>query len=801
MRKPSFNQIFSWWKNNRKYHLAVWITFHVLVFSCFFIRGSFSVNSDLASLLPDTSPVKSVSHVEKIINQRFNSGIYILIGHKDFSTARASAEKLVSHMRAHGGFKSIQLELDTAALGRLRNFLFLHRYQLLTPEIRELLTRERLQELSEKAYMELSSPLSLGGLDHLDLDPFLLVNSSIAYYLNSGVLSNVSLGIRDGVLSTEYDGKSWVLISARTSGSGFAVRVKNSPIAMIYSTTHAIASSQPGLEFVFSGAPFHSYESSRKSQVEISILSSISIIFIILLILFVFRSVKPLLATVGAIIIGIATGLAGTLFIFSEVHIFTIVFGTSLIGISLDYALHFFAQWAVLPTKKTPAAVIHAILPGISLGLLTTLASYLAFVFTAFPLLQQMALFSMIGLASSYLSVIFIFPRFKTAGAKTAARAGRMGSVFLTVFEKLRNLPLAVKIPLAVILLSIIVVEFSQLRLNSDVRALYHMSGELERSERLASSILQHGSAGVYVLVEGNNPENLRIKEERLNSGLSQARDDGALDSFLGSTIFIPSRKRQRENYRLIGRYLKKAVPAQLESLGFGEKEIKNWKEDYRQKKDHWINQAALKNIPLGDLFNILWLGRIQKKYYAVVLLFNIHDIKRVVSIVKESSSAYLINRITDINSTLHNLSVLSLLILCASYLVIFFGLLFRYKIKRTAKIIIIPCLASCLVIGLLHLAGLPFTIFSVMGLILVPGMGTDYVIFFSEGKSHPRSTVLAITMSMLTTIFSFGLLGFTSLAGVFGLTVALGVLFSFLFTPILIGRQPHPHTILPGSR
>ncbi|MEJ2664851.1 MAG: hypothetical protein P8107_12575, partial [Spirochaetia bacterium] len=95
----------------------------------------------------------------------------------------------------------------------------------------------------------------------------------------------------------------------------------------------------------------------------------------------------------------------------------------------------------------------------------------------------------------------------------------------------------------------------------------------------------------------------------------------------------------------------------------------------------------------------------------------------------------------------------------------------------------------------------LVFTIFSVMGLILVPGMGTDYVIFFSEGKSHPRSTVLAITMSMLTTIFSFGLLGFTSLAGVFGLTVALGVLFSFLFTPILIGRQPHPHTILPGSR
>jgi len=37
--------------------------------------------------------------------------------------------------------------------------------------------------------------------------------------------------------------------------------------------------------------------------------------------------------------------------------------------------------------------------------------------------------------------------------------------------------------------------------------------------------------------------------------------------------------------------------------------------------------------------------------------------------------------------------------------------------------------------------------------------------------------------------VLGFGLLGFTSLAAVFGITVGVGVLFSFLLTPLLIGK------------
>lgn len=52
--------------------------------------------------------------------------------------------------------------------------------------------------------------------------------------------------------------------------------------------------------------------------------------------------------------------------------------------------------------------------------------------------------------------------------------------------------------------------------------------------------------------------------------------------------------------------------------------------------------------------------------------------------------------------------------------------------------------------------------------------------------------TVLAIALSALTTILSFGSLSFSSFAPVstFGLSVFLGILFNFLFSPLLVKKE-----------
>ena len=77
------------------------------------------------------------------------------------------------------------------------------------------------------------------------------------------------------------------------------------------------------------------------------------------------------------------------------------------------------------------------------------------------------------------------------------------------------------------------------------------------------------------------------------------------------------------------------------------------------------------------------------------------------------------------------------------------------------------------------------------MGLFLVLGIGFDYAIFYAESNDpkHHKQTVLAIFLSSITTLMSFGLLAFSSFPVIhsFGLIVFLGILFAYLFAPIAI--------------
>ena len=73
----------------------------------------------------------------------------------------------------------------------------------------------------------------------------------------------------------------------------------------------------------------------------------------------------------------------------------------------------------------------------------------------------------------------------------------------------------------------------------------------------------------------------------------------------------------------------------------------------------------------------------------------------------------------------------------------------------------------------------------------LVLGLGVDYAIILREGRNH--QAVLAVFLSMTTTLISFGLLGFSSVPFVrsIGITVAFGVAYTFL---IALAARPRTH-------
>ena len=88
-----------------------------------------------------------------------------------------------------------------------------------------------------------------------------------------------------------------------------------------------------------------------------------------------------------------------------------------------------------------------------------------------------------------------------------------------------------------------------------------------------------------------------------------------------------------------------------------------------------------------------------------------------------------------------------------------------------------VPVSATAVTVTVLSIAGEPLTVFHSMALFLVLGLGMDYVIFVEEMGDEGASTMLAVLLSALTSLLSFGLLAWSSMTVVnaFGITVLIG--------------------------
>ena len=124
--------------------------------------------------------------------------------------------------------------------------------------------------------------------------------------------------------------------------------------------------------------------------------------------LLAFRRLRVWLAFVP-VLVGVLFGAVACVALFGRMHVMTLVLGSSLIGVAVDYPLHYLSKsWSLKPWRSWPA--LRLTLPGLSLSLVTTCIGYLALAWTPFPALTQIAIFSAAGLVGAYLSAVCLLP-------------------------------------------------------------------------------------------------------------------------------------------------------------------------------------------------------------------------------------------------------------------------------------------------------------------------------------------------------------------------------------------------------
>ena len=180
--------------------------------------------------------------------------------------------------------------------------------------------------------------------------------------------------------------KTFVLVLTEIKGHPFASSTQERVVpAIARARLAASRATKSAVEIAGSGAIQHASAAAMRAKQEIATFGTIESIAVVLLLLLVFGSMRPLLLGVLTLGAGYHGGVHGSAFRLRQVHILALVFGSSLIGSVIDYSIHFFADRFRDPAQWTPASAVPHVGPAILLGLTTTLIGYLVLAAVPFP--------------------------------------------------------------------------------------------------------------------------------------------------------------------------------------------------------------------------------------------------------------------------------------------------------------------------------------------------------------------------------------------------------------------------------
>ncbi len=776
---------------SQKKLLGAWIIYHAAVLLFFIIsliifRGQTGIDSDLFNLVPKSISLESVKKADEKMMSVTSQNVFVLVADKDFAQAKHVAEEVYAGLKDSKNFESISLYNDVSSMGEITDFLYQYRSYLIDEKTADaiLADDEGAQNFALEALSKAYGGFTMLPLDNIDTDPFLLTEYNLQNYLAAVQNAGTAMSVKDGVLASEYEGEWYVMIRGILSRSGAKLASKNNAITEIYK----VCDNFPDAHFVFSGTPFHSHESSNSASREISIIATVSMLAVIILLIFIFRSVRPLVFSVGSILISIGVAVLATLAAFHKMHVITLVFGTSLIGSCIDYSLHFFTHWAANKELKSSIEIRNHIFSGLLMAIISTGICFAILLFAPFTILKQMSFFCLTGLVSSFLTTVAVYPYIKLPAKRGNVR-------FTKVFEKAvarmeqKWVGRVVIISLFAFAILSIAIFHKNVNIKNNLLTLYDMKGRLLQDEITASQVIQYTPGGWYI-VSGETEEEALENEEKLRRDF-EAVTNGQV-GYVSTSSFIPSKevqKKSREAYKkLMG-----LAAQQLQDLGFDD--VENFDALMALMNDYEITKNSFVSFENGNVPDFIessissaWLGKVDGKYFTVLLPVKVTDYANYRSLAAQDDNVYFISKSQDISADLDSLTLMIFKFFIIAYILMFIMLRFFYSWKQAFKIISVPLLIILVVVAVFAISKINMEFFSVTGLILVFGLGLDYIIYMMENEKKAKAvsgpvetSVLepfATMVSFVTTIISFGALALSSFKPVhlIGLSIFIGL-------------------------
>ncbi len=745
-------------------------------------------NADLSAFLP-----KSPDARQRVLIDQLQSGVAsrtILIGIEGGTDAaqRATVSRAVAGaMRSSGMFDQVQ-NGDAADWTAAGTWIFEHRYSLSPAVGPDRFTVDGLRDAIVDTLSLLGTPAGNLVKPLLDRDP-----TGETQHIAEGLIPASAPRTEEGVWASRTAPRAMLLATTKSAGGDLdTLSLAIGRIQSAYDTAvKDMGTAAPRL--LMSGTPVFSVQSRDQIKREATHLAAVGGLVMGGLLLLAFASPRALVLAFLPVATGVVGGTAAVSLAFGSVHGLTLGFGSTLIGETVDYAIYYLIQARGAAVPGTGWQRWRDLnWPTVRLGLLTSVCGFAALLFSGFPGLAQLGVFSIAGLVSAAFATRYVLPALAPDGATGMGMRRHMASVAGAIVRGLPRLRLPLY-ALGVAALALVLWQGADLwRANLSAMSPVPKAAQL-MDEQLRADI-GASDASTLVVVQGPDIETVLRNTEAAGARLEKLVDSGDLTGFETVTRFLPSEAAQKA--RLASLPDTATLRARLAEATAGTPLPASRLEAFitdvdKARSQPIVRYAELSAGPLGAVVNALMYQRSGGGWGALIALHpgTTFEAQRLEAAVAGIPDVQVVDVGRELGSLyqryLHEaflqvlLGALAVVVLLAVYL-------------RSGRRLLAVCqplvFAVLLTLGGLAVLQVALGILHLVGLLLVVAVGSNYALFFDQLRETGRAdedTLASLMLANLTTVMSFGLIAISDIPALsaIGRVVAPGALLALLLS------------------
>ena len=739
-----------------------------------------AVTADLTVFLPP-----STNPSQRLLMSQLREGVatrLVLIGLEGGGQAPlAQASRDLAQRLAASGLFGVVGNGDLARSARERELIMHYRY-LLSPAVSPArFTPEGLSAALEESLALLASPAAPFLRKILPQDP-----TGEARLVVEGLVAGGGPALRDGVWFSR-DGARALLV-AETLAPGFDLDRQAQALAAIERAFTEVA--PQGARLLLSGSGVFGTTARATIQSEARWLSAAAAALVVAILLGTYRSLAPVALSALPVATGILAGITAVACLFGAVHGITLAFGATLMGEAVDYPSYAFIQAA---RGERLGGTMSRIGPTLRLAVLTTVFGASAMALSSFQGLAQLGVLTMVGVGVAGLATRWVLPAVTPVDWVSRKAYALPFDVERAVALLRRGLPLMAVLTVA----AIGVIAWRQDSLwEDDLASLSPVSESAKALDVALRAELGAPDARFLAVTRGKDREAALEAAEAAETALSQAVERGWIASYDTPARYLPSAKTQERRRAALpdAQALRRNLALATRESPFREGLFEPFVQAVEKARSGpLLTDEALR----GTAYALRVDGLLVRDGEGWAALASLSGVTQPVALSAALGAAgcALLDLKGESNSLVNGYRDESLRFVVFGLLAI--ALLLAWSLEsplRAARVLVPVLMALMLDVAILLAAGIRISLFNLVALLLVVGIGVNYALFFNRPVSETeerRRTLLSLVVCCATTLCAFGCLALsqTPVLRALGITVALGTVLSLMVSAALSER------------